>query len=374
MDKTIQDPVHGLIRLPAEAVRVMDTPMFQRLRYLRQLATVHFVFPGATHTRFAHSIGTAHLARVLLDHLGVREEATRLEVILAALLHDVGHGPFSHAFDEVAARAKAPVHEERSAHIARRILTDIVPDVGALVNIDRVCNLILGRRIADDPSKAFLYDIVSNQDSGMDVDKLDYLQRDSYYAGIAHGINIDRIFAGARVGTLDSGRTVITYNRKVAPALARVYLTRLELHRAVYGHPVVRGIEHAITSAMVLAKIDPNFHVAPEEDMFKWTDDYVSMNAAYVRDIVTVVHRRDLPFRYVQRMNDAVRDEAMDADMHHFMCDEFVVRSGGEHFAHIWFHDKSGKHLTQALTEDIATMFPRDSTVRLFRYYVVRQR
>src|SRR5688500_14079178 len=118
----IRDPLWNNIRVDDVALRLIDTPTFQRLRYVRQLGLAHLVYPGATHTRFEHALGAYHLARRTLDHLEERGDLARIEpaergaVLAAALLHDVGHYPFSHALEEIG----APNHED----VARPIVME----------------------------------------------------------------------------------------------------------------------------------------------------------------------------------------------------------------------------------------------------------
>jgi HD superfamily phosphohydrolase len=164
----VRDPIHGMIRLRPEEWRVVDTPTFQRLRSVRQLAMTHLVYPGTTHSRFEHSIGVRHIVGRLAAQLGIDGDELRV-VECAALLHDVGHGPFSHVSEQVVdERAGARgVHEAVSAAIIR---TDdaIRSELGAAI-CDRAADLVSLRA-----PRSYLRDIVSGP---TDADKLDYLLR-----------------------------------------------------------------------------------------------------------------------------------------------------------------------------------------------------
>ncbi|MES1914140.1 MAG: hypothetical protein MHM6MM_006260 [Cercozoa sp. M6MM] len=224
VQKEFRDPVHGQIELPEACVRVIDTPEFQRLRQLRQLGIASFVFPGATHTRFEHSLGVAHLARrlcrLLRDKQGSQlkiTESDELCVVLAGLCHDIGHGPFSHLFDNVVVPhfktllsnsnnnslhknngsvvVSAFRHEDASADIVRRVFRRIGMDQFGLTPTDElfVLEMIRGTPPAErrgrPPMKHYLYDIINNSDSGLDVDKLDYFQRDCHHCGVTAAVD-----------------------------------------------------------------------------------------------------------------------------------------------------------------------------------------
>src|SRR5438093_158958 len=184
----IRDPLWNNIPLDDLAMRLVDTSAFQRLRYVRQLGLAFLVYPGATHTRFEHALGTHHLARralALLDERGtlrgIPREACDL-VRVAALLHDIGHYPFSHALEEIGAMH----HEE----VARPLITG--GPVAALLRTtlgsdapDQVIALIRGE------SESPLQGLISGS---IDLDKLDYLRRDAFMCGVSYGeIDVDRL-------------------------------------------------------------------------------------------------------------------------------------------------------------------------------------
>jgi HD superfamily phosphohydrolase len=169
--EVVRDPLWNNIRLEPEALAVIDTPAFQRLRYVRQLGHAFLVYPGATHTRFEHALGTYHLAgRVTQDR----------DVRLAALLHDIGHYPFSHALEE----AGLPRHETLAArHLRTGPLAAVLNGLG--VSVERLLQLIQGT------SSSPLGGLVAGS---LDVDKLDYLSRDAMMCGVPYGvIDVDRL-------------------------------------------------------------------------------------------------------------------------------------------------------------------------------------
>jgi len=176
--KTIRDPLWNTIRLDATAVRIVDTPEFQRLRYIRQLGLAHLVYPGATHTRFDHAVGVYHLTTIALRELrdrgGVDPEVWEGEELVpyAGLLHDIGHYPFSHALEELEAEHVPAHHEEVGKRFfASPALRDALAPLG-LTAPDRIHELITGE------SQLPLRGLVSGS---LDLDKMEYMRRDARF-------------------------------------------------------------------------------------------------------------------------------------------------------------------------------------------------
>jgi len=266
-------------------LQIIDTPEFQRLRNIKQLGVCHYVFPGATHTRFAHSLGTGYLAELFVqtllrnqpgcllrkkikDNTDLPEGPEGTEVSeepedtpesvtqifkLAGLCHDLGHGPLSHGFDLFLSQMNSQhisistVHEERSIALLRYIIKKYDIPISPLY-IDAACELILP---PEDTHKRKLptcwYSIIS---SLIDVDKLDYLQRDSMMVGIPScGVEIRRFFEYARV--YDG---VICFSDKLRVDVHQLFMSRHRLHVQVYQHPVVRALEHMHIDFLITIK------------------------------------------------------------------------------------------------------------------------
>lgn len=171
---TIRDPVHGYVRLDDLAIDLVDTQEMQRLRWIKQLGLAHLVYPGANHTRFEHSLGSYHLAGLLARHLELDgEDGTEIQA--AALLHDVGHGPFSHVTERVLSSYLREEHEDVADRLRRGELGDVLRDRG--LQPHRIQRLIRG--------ETPLGQVVSGE---VDVDRMDYLTRDSHYTGVAYGV------------------------------------------------------------------------------------------------------------------------------------------------------------------------------------------
>lgn len=238
---SIRDPLWNTIGLDDVARRLIDTAVFQRLRYVRQLGLAHLVYPGATHTRFEHALGAYHLARRTVAVLDERREldaaadtTERAVVIAAALLHDVGHHPFSHALEEIGAQ-----HHEEAARplittgaVARELRASIAPDAP-----ERVYALIRGQ------STSPLQGLISGS---LDLDKIEYLKRDAFMCGVPYGeIDVDRLINALTVihaaPDTPSARTTIGVLEKGLSALESLLFAKYQMYRNVYWHHAVRS-------------------------------------------------------------------------------------------------------------------------------------
>jgi uncharacterized protein len=281
MIKRIRDPVHGLITFDLKdevdraAWRLINTPEFQRLRRVKQLGVSEFTFPGATHTRLSHSIGVFHLARRLMevaerDVSDERKNEHRMRTaLLAALLHDLGHGPFSHAFENAEkARIERAGLPKESYCDHEHWTAELIQNRGG--NIRPILNEAFGGdgSIADDIAKMLkgdqpdLYSSVVS--SSFDADRLDYLQRDRMMTGSGAGaIDLDWLLDNLRVVDVrvssdespeDSGGETIqvfAFEEKALQAAESFILARFHLYSQVYLHKTTRGIEKMLTAFLL---------------------------------------------------------------------------------------------------------------------------
>ncbi|HPR63479.1 MAG TPA: HD domain-containing protein [Thermoanaerobaculia bacterium] len=231
----IRDPVHGYIRLTPLEASILDTPEFQRLRFVSQLGLTNLVFPGATHTRFSHALGVMHLAGRLFDHLihqspetllpppGERERLRHL-IRITALLHDIGHSPFSHALESLFPEGMN--HERMAVRIIQNsAISEVIREAGSVIGItiEDIVNLMTGHL---PPEQIFLFQSLNGE---LDVDKMDYLLRDSLFCGVGYGhYDLERLLytitllpgpEGPRIGVLDGGIHALE-----AFVLARYYM------------------------------------------------------------------------------------------------------------------------------------------------------
>ena len=248
----IRDPVHGDIFLSPEVRTLIDTSTFQRLRYISQLATCHFAFPSATHTRFSHSIGAHHLATTLVKRLneiypGTMSELDQKLVCYGALLHDIGHPPFSHMLETPDVFATYASHEEWGKRLLLDKSGDLNQAMRSLVGqegIDRLIDIMEGR-----VALPALHDIVSSQ---LDVDRLDYLIRDQHFTGVeVGGFDTRRLFRSIRLR--NDGHLAIS--RDGLPIVEAYLMTRWHMYYLVYFHRISVLTQTYITRALQRAKL-----------------------------------------------------------------------------------------------------------------------
>jgi len=246
--EVIRDPLWDNIRLDGAAIAVLDTPAVQRLRYVRQLGHAFLVYPGATHSRFEHALGAYHLTRLALSSLEERGELTvvpeedRVAVRLAALLHDIGHYPFSHGLEE----AGFPSHELLGvAKLSRGELGRVLGDVGIPRLPDRIGALIRGR------STSPLQGLISGS---LDLDKIDYLSRDARMCGVPYGaVDVDRLLAALTLIESEPGRWEVGVLEKGISALESLLFAKYQMYRNVYWHHAVRSATCMFKRAVRLA-------------------------------------------------------------------------------------------------------------------------
>ena len=246
----LRDPVHGLMAFEGIAERVvrslLDTREVQRLRRVRQLGLASLVFPGAEHTRFAHAIGTAHVMQALQDRIDAcsdelpseqrLDEEARADGLAAALLHDLGHGPFSHLFEEVLPHAK---HHEQWT---RDILLDPSTEVHqTLESISRGMSQRVTGLLSGDYRLGYLSHSVSGT---LDVDRADYLLRDSHMTGVRYGLyDLDWLLHALAFACVEGRWVLAVQGRKGLPPVESFFLGRHFMYQQVYHHKATRAAD-----------------------------------------------------------------------------------------------------------------------------------
>jgi HD superfamily phosphohydrolase len=261
----IKDPVYGYVYITKTEKEIIDSFPMQRLHRLRQLAGAEYVYPGANHTRFEHSIGTAHLSQTLTKNPRISKRLTKEEtqmIRLAALLHDVGHGPFSHVFEHLLEKFLNKTHEDLTVWVIQKSeLSDILEQAGfGAGEISRLATGSLRRR-----GKMFIDQIIQ---SAVDVDKLDFVVRDTYHTGAKYG-NVD-VFR--LVHMLDVLGDNLAVDLGALSALEAFILARIESFKSIYFHRASRAAQLMLGLAMEKAKDDLGLV------SFETAEEYLALN------------------------------------------------------------------------------------------------
>ena len=308
----IYDNIHGEIKIDTIAKSIIDTPVFQRLRNIKQTGCLNYVFITAIHTRFEHSIGTYHLARMLIESLKKNQPELKITedicllVSIAGLCHDLGHLMYSHLFDDLFLKSldnynnlgKYVEHEERSKYFLKYIVK--------VYNIDLtkndvlfICDLIhpIEGCYSNWSSKykvgKWIFQIVSNPVNNIDVDKFDYITRDNKAVGLNLGFQYIRLINQARVYGDN-----IHYPYQIRDNIYNMFYIRYRLHRQIYNHKAVKAIELLILEAMFeLEKTDKiSEYINDSEKMLKLVDLYLNFsNNKKFNNIINKIELRDIP-------------------------------------------------------------------------------
>ncbi|MEK4204868.1 MULTISPECIES: HD domain-containing protein [Paenibacillus] len=330
-EKVFKDPVHNYIHVQDTIIwRLINTKEFQRLRRIRQLGTSYLTFHGAEHSRFSHSLGVYEITRRIISQFErsgykdwIPEES--LLTLCAALLHDLGHGPFSHSIEE----AFEMNHEDWTCRI---ILEDT-----EITEILRDVEEDFPRKVASVISKTYEHEIVVNLvSSPLDADRMDYLLRDAYYTGVNYGtIDIDRILRMLRPY---NGRIVV--KESGMHAIEDYLMSRYQMYWQVYFHPVTRSSEIILRQIFRRAKelfqegYKFRFMIAPLEDLFRGevtVKQYLMLDEALVQTAFmqwTLEEDEllsDLCTRFIHRkLYKYVEIENLDTDMITEICSSFA--------------------------------------------------
>lgn len=238
--RILNDPIYGIITMPGERVmELIRHPYFQRLRRIRQLGMTHLVYPGANHTRFHHALGAMHLMHQAIEvlrskgHFILEEEEEA--VIIAILLHDIGHGPFSHALED--SIASGIRHEELSVLMMDKLNRDFNGRLSLAIKIFR-----------DEYPKKFLHQLVSSQ---LDMDRLDYLCRDSFFTGVSEGVvSQDRI-----IKMLEVHNDQLAIEAKGIYSIEKFLVARRLMYWQVYLHKTVVSAEGMLINILKRARL-----------------------------------------------------------------------------------------------------------------------
>lgn len=277
-EKYIMDHVHGLMPFDRRLFQIIDTPEVQRLRNIKQLGVSYFVFPGATHNRLSHCLGVGHLAGKVYDRIVTSDmdmrPTDRLMFQAAGILHDIGHGPFSHVFEaEVMptvlgyeAGAACPWnHEMQGLRLIDKLIDENHVDIFDTHQIKQLKAMITGEATG---GRKFLGQVISNSDFGIDVDRLDYLQRDASVVGIDCDFNPGLMLTYMRLIDDD-----ICFSAKKVFDVFQFFQTRYSMFTRLYQNTVSSGIELLLRDIL----LDANAELGLER-MVDDLDMYVNLN------------------------------------------------------------------------------------------------
>lgn len=261
----IIDPIHGFVRAFGTEIKIIDNPIFQRLRRIKQLSGAHLTYPGAQHTRFEHSLGVMHIAgqaAQALEEKGIFNADDIANIRIAALLHDIGHGPFSHLFEEVAQRKRKSSHEL----LGRDLI--LKTDIGDLISESSFNKKFITSLAFGDSKLQFMNEIISG---ALSADIMDYLLRDGYFTGAEHAkIDHKRI-----TQSLDVYKKKLALEKSALYSFESMMHSRYQMFKAVYFHKTVRSAEVMLLESIRLAYDELGLSSMSLDDYIELTDDYM---------------------------------------------------------------------------------------------------
>ena len=323
----IYDNIHGYINIDAIALSIIDTPVFQRLRNIHQTGVLYLVYPTANHSRFEHSIGTYHLAKKMITNISVKQpelnitEDIIMMVSIAGLCHDMGHLLFSHLFDDyflpklpnyniLVEKTPNILHENRSIVLLNYIVEKYK------INLDKYQLKVIGDLIY--PKKAeynkwkqqymvgrWIFQIISNPINSIDVDKFDYLIRDTKAVGLKFSFDYSRIIEDARV-ILTNNKLNICYSMQSSEDIYHMFFLRYRLHRNIYNNKTVKAIEILILQLLFEIEKEYNIseYIVDPEKMIKLDDMFIwRYNSNIIYNIKEKINTRQIPKMVYQEIS-----------------------------------------------------------------------
>jgi hypothetical protein len=412
----INDPIHGTMSFPSEWKELLksliDSENFQRLRHIRQLGVLDLIFPTAVHTRFSHCLGTAYVAYQMGEKIKLDKDKLQ-HVVVAALLHDIGHGPFSHMFEKLYKELKVPFSVNHEAWTLSFLKG--YEKIFENYNLDykRISNLIMHNH-QDSSDWGAAADIVSSQ---LDADRLDYLLRDSHFCGVNYGkIEIQWILKHLEIVNFPSQRARLGLSKKGWHAAEHFLISRSIMNKNVYQHPKNRVLEKLVINLLsrlsdALVEMDGTdfdsinknlrkFLLSLKDKTWSSTDKekFISENFEYyktlvdydiwmlIRDFSIKAEKTNSPAIeeirvisqriYERKLHDCYKLEASSISIVKAIMDEFIAEKGIPSWKvfitdnQIKLYDSDDKEaiLIQDNVKNIASItFP--STVRKLTYY-----
>ena len=261
----IIDPIHDFVRVYDNELKIIDTPIFQRLRRIRQLSGAHLIYPGAQHTRFEHSLGVMHIASMAgqaLAEKGVVSFDDIQNLRLAGLLHDIGHGPFSHLFEEIFEEKRKISHED----LGRDII--LKTEIGDIISKNGFDKKLITKLAFGDSKLQFMNEIISGV---LSADIMDYLLRDGYFTGAEHA----KIDHHRLTHSLDVYKNKLALDKSSLVNFETMMISRYQMFKAVYFHKTVRAGEVMLLEAMDLAEDELDLSSMNLDEYLQLSDDVI---------------------------------------------------------------------------------------------------
>ena len=261
----IIDPIHDFVRVYDNELKIIDTPIFQRLRRIRQLSGAHLIYPGAQHTRFEHSLGVMHIASMAgqaLAEKGVVSSDDIQNLRLASLLHDIGHGPFSHLFEEIFEEKRKISHED----LGRDII--LKTEIGDIISKNGFDKKLITKLAFGDSKLQFMNEIISGV---LSADMMDYLLRDGYFTGAEHA----KIDHHRLTHSLDVYKNKLALDKSALVNFETMMISRYQMFKAVYFHKTVRAGEVMLLEAMDLAEGELGLSSMNLDEYLQLSDDVI---------------------------------------------------------------------------------------------------
>ena len=260
----IIDPIHDFVRVNSNELKIIDTPIFQRLRRIRQLSGAHLIYPGAQHTRFEHSLGVMHMASMaghVLYEKGIVSSDNIQNLRFAGLLHDIGHGPFSHLFEELLQKRKMS-HEDMGRDIILKT------QIGDLISANGFNKKFITELAFGDSKFQFMNEIISG---ALSADIMDYLLRDGYFTGAEHA----KIDHNRLTYSLDVYKNKLALEKSALVNFETMMISRYQMFKAVYFHKTVRAGEVMLLESMYLAEEELGLSSTSLNEYLKLTDEVI---------------------------------------------------------------------------------------------------
>jgi len=261
----IIDPIHDFVRVYDNELKIIDTPIFQRLRRIRQLSGAHLIYPGAQHTRFEHSLGVMHIASMAgqaLAEKGVVSYDDIQNLRLAGLLHDIGHGPFSHLFEEIFEEKRKISHED----LGRDII--LKTEIGDIISKNGFDKKLVTKLAFGDSKLQFMNEIISG---ALSADMMDYLLRDGYFTGAEHA----KIDHHRLTHSLDVYKNKLALDKSSLVNFETMMISRYQMFKAVYFHKTVRAGEVMLLEAIDLAEGELGLSSMNLDEYLQLSDDVI---------------------------------------------------------------------------------------------------